>query len=79
MSVDAYTGHEVDYKRCHWVQNYASRKKNSDFPETTAFERYAERKSQSTGTGIYAQSGYLGDTGRHNEGRVSTPICYLLV
>ena len=31
VSVDAYTGHEVDYKRCHWVQNYASLKKNLIF------------------------------------------------
>ena len=47
VCVDAYsatTGHEVANERYQRLQNYANLL--GDFPETTAFERYAVKTSQ---------------------------------
>ena len=57
-----------------------------DFPETTAFERYAAKKAKKpiwkTSTGLPRPGSlavYLGGTRSHDEWRVSTPACYLLL
>ena len=61
--------------------------KKGDFPETTVFERYAVKTSEKANlhdhTGLTqtgsACSVYLEGTRSHNEWRVSTPACYLLL
>ena len=84
LSVSSYsciTGYEAAHEQYQRLQNYEYLKNKGDFPDTTAFERYAINRSKKANMDNHTSLPRLirllfvpsRGTISHHEGRVSTP------